>query len=98
MSEPFYRATLSLPATLAKQLNECARRVGCSQSALVSILLDASLPDLIAGLDDTDASAVTARRMRGDGSPALVFEVRALLVAGRSAMEAGGVLDFDAPL
>lgn len=50
-----YRVSLSLPALQAKLLNAVARRCGCSQSALVSILLEEPVEALASVLGDEPA-------------------------------------------
>lgn len=62
-----HRTSLSLPADLAVGLNNLAKRLGITQSALVTVLLSQAIPDLQKLVDlDTDTSdADSVRRFRG---------------------------------
>jgi hypothetical protein len=65
---PHYRATFSLPAPLAKDLNEVAKRMGVSQSALLSELLAgpiAAMREVMDQLPAIGASGDDVKRARG---------------------------------
>lgn len=66
-----YRTSLSLPAELAIGLNQLAKSLGISQSALVTALLSQAVPDLQALVDSvpegfTPDDPDVAKRFRGD--------------------------------
>jgi hypothetical protein len=66
MADPTYRTTLTIPADQAVLLNNLSRRIGCSQSAVVSVLLELVLPHLAFGLGDDAALDRPLRRLRGE--------------------------------
>jgi hypothetical protein len=57
-----FRCTLTLPSDQAQLLSHCAKRMGVSQSAVVSCLLEGVLPRLALGLGaDADPGTPTRR-------------------------------------
>lgn len=65
MADLVYRATFSLPADQAVVLSNVAKRMGCSQSAVVTALLEQVLPHLAQGLGEESPTS-TPRRLRGE--------------------------------
>lgn len=66
--EPYYRATFSLPAGLAKDINRLSKRLGVSQSAFLTELLKdpvAAMLDVIDQLPPSGGTADDLRRARG---------------------------------
>lgn len=73
-----YRTTLTLPADLATGLNRVAKKMGVSQSALVTALLSEAVPDLerllvLAPKSRTDADGI--KRFRGASIDAITAAV-----------------------
>lgn len=52
LKAPCYRATFSLPATLAKDISRLAKRMGVSQSALLAELLAAPIAAMLEVIDE----------------------------------------------
>jgi len=71
MSEPFYKASFSLPAGVATLLADVAKRAQCSQSAVLSVLLEETLPYLEAGLTVDAPAGSVPRRRNGSSGPVL---------------------------
>lgn len=65
MAIPFYRATFTIPADQAKILSNVAKRLGASQSVVVSVLLEKFLPQLSVGLTGDPDQLAQGRRNRG---------------------------------
>jgi len=59
-----FRATFSLPADLAKAINFTARRLNCSQSALVTVLLTPQIAHLY-GADFPEPGPDSPQRATG---------------------------------
>lgn len=86
MSQAYFRTSLSLPSDQAQLLASCAKRLSCSQSSVVSILLDEFLPRLALGLGNDAAEAAAAdtitRRFVGESASAIRDDVRQALREG----------------
>lgn len=65
MAIPFYRATFTIPADQAKILSNISKRLGASQSVVISVLLEKFLPELSLGLTGDPDQLVQGRRNRG---------------------------------
>jgi hypothetical protein len=87
MVDGFARCSFTLPPDQAQMLSHVAKRVGASQSAVLSILLQETLPWLSTGLPEDADPALGARRLRG----ASVEAVRGLIQSGLSAGRKVGV-------
>ena len=86
MADGFARCSFTLPPDQVELLANVARRVGASQSAVLSVLLEDALPWVANGLGPDVGEDVGARRLRG----ASVEVVRgAVLGALGSARRAG---------
>lgn len=77
-----FRTTLTLPADLATGLNRVAKKMGVSQSALVTSLLSEAVPDLerlllLAPKAQTDADGI--KRFRGASIDAINAAVQKAL-------------------
>ena len=88
MADGFARCSFTLPPDQAEMLSQVAKRVGASQSAVLSILLQETLPWLSTGLSEDADPSVAARRLRG----ASVDVVRGLIQSGLSAGRKAGVV------
>lgn len=75
MADGLYRASFSLPSDQAVILNNIAKRIGCSQSAIISVLLERVLPHLSVALQVDTSSTRVPRRMRGESAE----EIRSLI-------------------
>jgi hypothetical protein len=67
-SVPYYRATFSLPAQLAKDIARLSKRLGVSQSAFLSELLKdpiAAMLDIIDELPQAGATPDDLKRAKG---------------------------------
>lgn len=67
---PYYRATFSLPAHLATDISRLAKRMGVSQSAMLSELLQDPIAAMCAIIDSLPQAAATkddVRRAKGKG-------------------------------
>lgn len=67
---PYYRTTLSLPASLATDISRLAKRLGVSQSAMLSELLADPIAALCAIFDELPQAGATSadvRRAKGKG-------------------------------
>jgi len=95
MAEPFYRASFTLPADIAVTLANVAKRAGCSQSAVLSVVLGDLLPYLSLGLDVSDADLGSARRFTGSSAPVLRDLLRQALQSGRAHADAFGMPELD---
>ncbi len=71
MAELFVRRTFTLPPDQAQILEHVARRVGASQSAVLSVLLSATLARVSTGLEADASAEVGARRLRGPSAAAV---------------------------
>lgn len=72
-----YRATFSLPAKLAQDINRLAKRMGVSQSALLSELLTepiTAMCDIIDQIPSTGATTDDVKRAKGK-SVALIRDI-----------------------
>jgi hypothetical protein len=79
----FFKTSLSLPADLAVMLSNVAKRVGCSQSAVITVLLEEWLPTVSVGLAHFPGDAV-ARRFVGSSADDIRQVIAAAVQAGRS--------------
>jgi hypothetical protein len=61
----FFKCSFTLPADQARILGNVAKRVGCSQSAVLQVLLEMSLPQLAAGLGEDVDPDTPPRRLTG---------------------------------
>ena len=61
----FYKCSFTLPADQAKILANVAKRCGCSQSAVLQVLLELSLPRVAAGLGADVDPDMPPRRLSG---------------------------------
>ena len=64
----FYRATFSLPADLAKDISHLAKRLGVSQSAMLTELLTepvAAMRAVIDAIPQVGVTSVDVKRARG---------------------------------
>lgn len=71
------RVTFTMPASLARDINRLARRMGVSQSAFISELLTdpiLAMCDVIDAIPETGATADDVKRARGK-SVALIRDV-----------------------
>lgn len=83
----FWKCSFTLPADQAKILGNVAKRVGCSQSAVVQVLLELTLPRLAAGLGEDVDPDTPPRRLSGpDGDL-----IRDMLM---QALDAGGQISL----
>lgn len=57
--EPYYRATFSLPAQLARDINRLAKRLGVSQSAFLAEMLKDPVAAMLAIMDELPQSGAT---------------------------------------
>lgn len=88
-----YRATFSLPAKLAQDINRLAKRMGVSQSALLAELLTdpiAAMCEVIDQIPPTGATTDDVKRAKGK-SVALIRD------AVRSTQELARELGYDDP-
>jgi hypothetical protein len=76
MSSQSYRASFTLPREEATMLNSLAKRLGCSQSALLSVILGDTLPHLAQGLSIEVTQHGVTRRLVGDYADSLRAIVR----------------------
>lgn len=88
--EPHYRATFSLPASLAKDINRLAKRLGVSQSSMLSELLKEPIASMLDILDELPTQAATdgdVKRAKGKSVAyieAIVAEAASLAAEARA--------------
>lgn len=81
------RCSFSLPSDQAALLRNAAGRLGASQSALLSLLLEATLNPLLKGLAGQDDAEGPARRWGGQHATALRGVVYGVLKRARGALQ-----------
>jgi len=86
-TSPAVRCSFSLPPDQAELLANAARRLGSSQSALLSLLLEVALNPLVKGLGDHEDAVGPARRWGGQHATALREVVFALLKRARGTFQ-----------
>jgi hypothetical protein len=78
-----WRCSFTLPRDQAEVLSNVAKRVGCTQSFLLSVLLEESLPTVAVGVVDLDIQPGVARRAGGPFDDSMRTSISSALESGR---------------
>src|SRR5674476_1664911 len=89
MSAQTYRSTFTLPAVQAVMLSDVAKRLGCSQSAVLSVLLSQTLKAVAAGLAANVHEGTVTRRLVGDSAGRTRDQILLALNEGKQFEQAG---------